>query len=452
MSYSASSSDLSSNSNSDNSSDIEDEDNEIQTSIIERQQLLTPFKQIDVVNLLNEYEDYDSYTIDEKKEYLTINSSSFTIQERFKIILYYTYHFKASILYHLKNKLFWDFDFIYCNFTYPQIALVKSENERQLSFYFNILGLEYNYIINTNIIENLITYDDIFSNDILYSSCINNIIYDFNMFRYIFDKVINYYTTNNLQIPQTILFNIINCNNLDFINNTIQKYNLDINYIDPVSKQHPLLFAFQRCSLNTILSLDKKYNCNIKDKIKNSGLYQRLVFQYLFKFINIENHRFYILHENERVKILKYFINVISNDIITTNLNELTYFKRQIKYDKIKDICINKLMNSNIENKCYVCYKSIIKHVNNYFFIDKLNSKIYHHNCFLNQDNNSRNNNIKVYIDDCSICLGENMNNQYVILSCGHMNCKDCMIEYIDYSSKCNICRDDYRIINTIIM
>ena len=201
------------------------------------------------------------------------------------------------------------------------------------------------------------------------------------MFKYIVNKVVKYYQNLNLKLPKSLIFSIINCNNLDYIIEILEKFNLDINYIDIKSRQHPLLFALQRCSLNTILDLDKKFNCKIKYKIKKSRLYQKFVFRYLFKYINIKNNRFYILHENERVKILKYFINVISNDIIFTNMNELLEYKGQIKYDKIKTICINKLLNSNIRNICNYCNKLILK-TDDYFLINKFNSNIYHKDCF----------------------------------------------------------------------
>ena len=82
MSNTPSSSSISDYSSDDNINDIDNN-----TSIIEKQYLLTDFRFKNVNRLLNKYEDYDNYTLQEKMEYLTINSNKFSIQEKFQ--LYY---------------------------------------------------------------------------------------------------------------------------------------------------------------------------------------------------------------------------------------------------------------------------------------------------------------------------------------------------------------------------
>lgn len=427
-------------------------DDEIEESVYDNV-IVDKIKNADVIELLTKYEPFFDYTFKEQCNYLIIHN--FSILEKNKIIIYFTNMNYQKLLLFLKNELLWNFDFTYLTFHYYIITIINAKSIKQLKFYFEELELPYNYFINNNVEPDLLHFDDLYNNDMIYSSSINNTIYDFSMFEYVFNKVIS--NVSPKSITSNILFNIINCNNPEFIINIIEKYNLDINYVDEQTELTPLIYGIQRCSYETIDLLDKKYNCNIYEKIKGNEKIQEYVFQALFKYVNIKNintnkvKAFYFIGEENRMKFLEKYIPIIDTDIINNNMEIVYDIKNYIDYDNIIYLLTEKIYSNNtIKNVCSCCNKHVKINDNNDYFWLINKTKIYHSNCYdYNADDNNADDNetkaLKVYLNTCSICLSKDPV-KYLVFSCGHMICYDCSIPFSESSNTCSMCRCEYNI------
>lgn len=409
----------------------------------------------DMKALLTKYEPFFDYTFEEKCDYL--QSHSFTTLNKYKIIVYFTSQNYKKLLLFLKNDLLWNFDFTYLTFHYYIFTIVYANSLKTLKYYFEELKLPYNYFINNNIEIDSLHFNDLYNNDILYTSSINNTIYDFSIFEYVFNKVIA--NVSPKSITSSMLFNIINCDNPEFIINIIEKYNLDINYVDEKTELTPLIYGIQRCSYETIELLNKKYNCNTYEKIKNNKKLQEYVFHHIFKYYNMKSNKkirnFYFIGEENRLKLLEKYIPIIDTDIVNNNMKIVYDIKDYIDYDNIIYLLTEKIYSDNtIKNICSCCNKHVKINDNNDYFWLINKTKIYHSHCYDNadaDDNNADDNDnadtkaLKVYLNTCSICLNEEVH-KYLIFSCGHMICYDCSIPFSESSNTCSMCRCKYDI------
>jgi hypothetical protein len=398
--------------------------------------------------LLSKYVNFNNLTLKEKQEHLEIYNEEYTLEDKYKIIIYFTKNNDLQLLLYIKYNLYWDFDFYFKIYTYPILCIVYSKTLEDIKFYFETLKVDFDYSIKKIISKTY--YPGRFSipvEDLLYNAINNTIIYDFNMFKYIFDKVIENNPLSNIYKNHNMLYNIINCNNIEFIEYVINKYSLDINYINPYLSVSPLLFGFERCSLDTILFLNKKYNSNIFKSIKESTYKQEYIIDQLFTHLNDSEGDFkkkYILPESERENIFKYIIKFLNNNIINYTKKLLLKNKSNINYDIYINIIKIYEIGTCFSNNCSSCNEKIIKKNNDVFYISEDNS--YHSHCCDKIKTKK-----KIYINNCSICLNNDIN-EFIILNCGHMICINCITEYKKYKQTCCYCREKLTIVGYIKM
>ena len=272
----------------------------------------------EVISLLNRHisDDKPSFlkkTIEEQQDILLIEQDNYSNKEKYKIIIYLTFKNKNNILLYIKEELCWDFDFYFYDFSYAIITIVYSKSLNDLKFYFEVLKVDYDYTIyNLEYLDISQNIKDR-NNDMLYTAAINTLRYDFAMFEYVFNKVIENNSPDVIRGNSSLLFNIISCNNTDFICNVIDKYNLDIYYINPITRLNVLYTAFERCSLDTILYLNEKYECDIFKSVRRDIHLQESIINHLFTYFNSGKRATqYIFPESERERIFKFLIKFLN--------------------------------------------------------------------------------------------------------------------------------------------
>jgi hypothetical protein len=388
---------------------------------------------------LSEEPKFIDRTFDEKKQQLQIEEEEYTLKKKYKIILYLTRKADLETLLYIKEDLFWDFDFYFHNFSYPTITIIFSNCLRHLKFYFEELKVDYDYKIYDFEYSQIVGHYDINVNDLLYNSTITTIKYGFELFEYVFDKVIENNPQEYIVGNKNLLFNIINCNNPKFICDVIDEFHLDFYCINPIIRTSPLFYAFERCSLDTILFLNDKYKANIFELIKKDSHLQEFVIDYLFTYFNSKKINYcnnYIFPESEREKIFKYVIKYVKSSAFPFIMKKLRDYKNYLDFDNYIAIFNKhklKYRYRHIKNICSTCNNTIQKKNGNIFYISGRDS--YHPECCLDKEDLT-----KIYFNDCSICLNEN-ESEYIILSCGHIICINCIEEFKKHSNKCCNCR-----------
>jgi hypothetical protein len=411
--------------------------------------IITNFSMNKVSKLLSRYylpeeSKFIDRKIDDQKEQLQLEEDDYSLKDKYKIIIYLTRKAKLELLLYIKEELYWDFDFYFHNFSYPTITIIFSTSLKHLKFYFEELKVDYDYKIYDFEYSKIVGHYDIECNDLLYNSTITTIKYGFELFEYVFNKVIENNSRDYLIGNKNMLFNIINCNNPKFICNVIDEFHLDFYYTNPIIRVPALFYAFERCSLDTILFLNDKYDYNIFELIKKDNHMQEFIIDYLFTYLNSKKMTYicnYIFPESEREKIFKYVIKYIKLPAFPFVHKKLNYYKDYINFDNYMQIFNNhkiKYSYKHIKNICYTCNNPIKKEIGTMFYISNEN-KSYHHDCYHDKEQAT-----KIYINDCSICLDETVN-EYIILTCGHIICINCIIEYKKYINKCCNCRNYLR-------
>lgn len=408
----------------------------------------------EVISLLNRHIpdgdlSFRKKTLADKKELLLIEQETYSKQEKYKIIIYLTFHNMHELLIYIKEEIGWDFDFYFSNCSYPIITIIYSKSLEDIKFYFEVLKVDYDYNIYEIQYSNIILNDKKSNNDILYATAINTLRYDFAMFEYVFNKVIENNHPDVIRGNKKLLFNIINCNNVEFICNVIDTYDLDIYYINPKSRITALFTAFERCSLDTILYLNDKYKCNIFESIKRDIHLQKIIINYLFTYFNGKSIQttFYIFPETERERIFQYIIQFMDHSNIIYAENIIFANKKHINYDVYMNI-IKKHFKSTLEcigTTCTTCNKEIEKEDGTIFYMSSKDN-VYHSECCEELEKEEF---TKVYINNCPICL-DDKEKEYVISYCGHMICINCVTEYKKHSNTCCCCRDNLDIVGYI--
>lgn len=377
-------------------------------------------------------------TLDEQKEQLHIEQNNYSKQEKYKIIMHLTKKYKLNLLLYIKEELCWDFDFYFYDFPYAITTISYCNTLEHLRFYFEVFKADYDYTIYD--LEYSVQSQKIEPPkfDILYTAAINLLRYDFSMFEYLFNKVVENNPLRAIKGNSKLLYNIINCNNPDFICNIIDKYDLDIYYINPVIRVSVLFFAIKRCTLDTILYLNDKYECDIFKTVGGDYHLQEFIINYLFSFCNYKGVQCYIFPESERERIFEYIINYIGIRAITYAKRKLSEAKPYINYDVYMSIINKHQIKAELEcinTTCTTCKTEIEKEDGSTFYMSKNNT--YHNICCgeLVQECLT-----KVYINNCAVCLDDAVND-YVVFYCGHMICINCIAEYKKHSSRCSYCR-----------
>ena len=396
--------------------------------------------------------DFNSLTLVEKKKIFTDHSFIILTNkiEKYEIILYFTLTGQFDLLLYLK-ELDWDFNFYYKDFTYPNMAVIFSKSLKEIKFYFEELKLDFDYSIKGFVYNNNFGKFEIDKNDLLYDSCINNLTYPegMEMFKYIFEKVVE--KNPKSAINSNILFNIINCSNIEFIEEVTERFSLDIFKINSITRISPLMMAFERCNLETIKYFDEKYDFNLLKKIKRDTYIQEVILNLLFNYINIENINNYIFDEEERIKVLEYIITSFDKEIIDDYLENIIENLQHHPICKLLITVIKKrelILKHKIEPICHYTKKPIDKSKIDYFYINKKDKYIFNAEYFINPDDFKNKDIIKIYINDC-ICIDSEIK-KYFIFSCGHMICSDCIINLINSTKNCSFCRKEYEIIGYV--
>jgi hypothetical protein len=420
---------------------------DIDSSFSHGDNIINDYSRKDIIALLNRHNPpeeplFKNKTLEDQQEILLIEQENYSLQEKYKIIIYFTiYNIKPLLLY-IKEELLWDFDFYFNNFSYPIITIVYSKSLEDIKFYFEVLKVDYDYNIYEIQYSNIILNDKESNNNILYATAINTLRYDFAMFEYVFNKVIEKNHPDVIKGNKNLLFSIISCNNVEFICNVIDTYNLDIQYINPKIRLNALHTAFERCSLDTILYLNDKYKCNIFESIKRDIHLQEIIINYLFTYFNGKSIQatFYIFPETERERIFQYIIQFIDDRNIIYSEGILFVNKKFINYDVYMNIIKKHKFKSTLEcisTICTTCNKEIKKEDGTTFYMSSKDN-VYHSECCEELEKEEF---TKVYINSCPICL-DDKEKEYVISYCGHMNCINCITEYIKHSDTCSYCRN----------
>lgn len=395
---------------------------------------------------------FEEVSFEEQKKVFTDEGFNLltTETEKFEIILYLTLSKKFDLLTYLK-ELDWDFDFYYKDFTYPNVAVFFSDSLAELKFYFEKLELDFDYSIKDFIYNNEFGRFELDYNDLLYISCINNLSKPdgMDMFKYIFEKVIE----NNPKsaINSNILFNIINCSNIEFIEEVIDRFNLDFYKINSITRISPLMMAFERCNLETIKYFDEKYDFNLLEKIKRDTYIQEFILTMLFNYINIGKITNYIFDESERIRVLEYIITSFNKEIIDDYVQGLIEnLSGQIDCSALITVMKKRklILKHKIEPICHCSKKHIDKSKIDYFYINKKEKYIFNAEYFIKPDDTLNDDIIKIYINDC-ICMDSEIK-KYFIFNCGHMICSDCIINLMNSTKNCSFCRKDIEVIGYV--